>query len=165
MSQQIANRLHWLFQGPIGLQSSRRPPSTTVDPILIYAPSAETLTGSFALSPSGSQLAFVTAGMVPEQSRLWLRSVDGVAARPLAGTAGAAKPFWSPDEHALGFFAEGKLKTVDLRSGKIATIADATRGRGASWSADGRILFVPDLSSPIFAVDANGGGDASNRPR
>ena len=69
---------------------------------------------SFALSADGRQLAFVaTAEGMP---RLWVRPLDQVTAQPLAGTEGARYPFWKPDGRAIGFFADGKLKTIDLGS-------------------------------------------------
>src|SRR5262249_48374870 len=67
---------------------------------------------SFALSPNGRQLAFVaTAGGT---TRLCVRSFDAGNARVLVGTEGASYPFWSPDGRAIGFFAQGKLKRVDV---------------------------------------------------
>src|SRR5262245_13283469 len=53
----------------------------------------------FALSPDGRQLVFVVSGDGP--SRLWLRPLDAVTAQPLAGTAGATYPFWSPDSRSV----------------------------------------------------------------
>lgn len=47
---------------------------------------------SFALSPDGKRLVFVASG--DGQPRLWLRPLDAVTAQPLAGTEGAAHPFW-----------------------------------------------------------------------
>ena len=35
--------------------------------------------------------------------RLWVQSLDGLAAQPLAGTEGAGVPFWSPDSQSIGF--------------------------------------------------------------
>jgi eukaryotic-like serine/threonine-protein kinase len=136
---------------PGGIQSQGTPP------VPVYAPTGETLTGSFALSPRGTRLALATGGAPPEQGRIWLRSLQGLDARPLPGTEGAAMPFWSPDEQAVGFFAQGKLKTIDLASEKVATVADAVRGRGGSWNKDGVILFAPSLDSPILSVSALGG--------
>ena len=73
---------------------------------------------SFALSADGRQLAFVaTAEGAP---RLWVRPLDQVTAQPLAGTEGASYPFWAPDGRAIGFFADGKLKRIDLGSGGLA---------------------------------------------
>ena len=123
----------------------------------ISAPTGESLTRSFALSPDGAWLAFVTGGATPADSRMCLRSLHGVAARDLPGTEGAAMPFWSPDSKVVGFFARGKLKTIHLESGAISVVADAQRGRGGSWSKDGFILFAPDINSSIFSVAATGG--------
>lgn len=131
-----------------------------VSPILVHAPTGETLTGSFALSPSGKRLVFITSGMTPEQSLMWLRSVDGVTAQRLAGTDGAAMPFWSPDERAVGFFAHRRLKTIQLDSGRVTTIAEVGRARGGTWSPEGLILFAPDIGSPILSVASTGGTPA-----
>src|SRR5262249_20680063 len=49
----------------------------------------------FSLSPDGMRLAFVASGNGPQ--RLWVRSLDAIAAQPLVGTESATYPFWSPD--------------------------------------------------------------------
>jgi eukaryotic-like serine/threonine-protein kinase len=56
---------------------------------------------SFALSPDGRFLAFV--GQSDGNSKLWLRSLDQVTARVLAGTEGAAQPFWSRHDRQMLF--------------------------------------------------------------
>ena len=53
-------------------------------------------------------------------------------ARPLPGTDGATSVFWSPDGRSLAFFADGKLKRIDLPDGAAVTICDARR---AAFSA------------------------------
>jgi Tol biopolymer transport system component len=79
-------------------------------------------------------------------------------ARALAGTEGATYPFWSPDGKSVGFFAEGKVKTIDVAGGPALTLADAPFGRGAAWSTNGEILFSPSLSETnLFAVPSEGG--------
>ena len=76
----------------------------------------------------------------------------------LPGTEGASYPFWSPDGRWLGFFANGKLKTIDVTAGRSAQVlADAPFGRGGSWNKDGVILFTPDAWSGLFRVPAAGG--------
>ncbi len=63
------------------------------------------------ISPDGLRLAFgITTA--DGKSQLWIRSLDALAALPLAGTEGATFPFWSPDSRSIGFFAEGKLPSV-----------------------------------------------------
>ncbi len=40
--------------------------------------------------------------------------MDKLDAQMLTGTDGATFPFWSPDSRSLAFFADNKLKTIDL---------------------------------------------------
>ena len=108
------------------------------------------------LAPDGKTLAFVAAA--PDGSRqLWIRRLSEMVARPLPETDNAAYAFWSPDGETLGFFADGKLKTVALRGGAPRILADAPSGRGGSWGADGSILFAPNISSPIHRIASTGG--------
>ena len=109
----------------------------------------------FALSPDGRQLAFVaTAEGAP---RLWVRPLDRLTAQTLAGTEGASHPFWAPDSRAIGFFAGGKLKRIDLAGGISQVVADAPAERGGTWNRDGVIVFAPTSFSPLMRVAATGG--------
>ena len=110
---------------------------------------------SLALSPDGEKLVF--AAESEGGPRLWLRSLEAGSAHPLAGTDRGAYPFWSPDSRSIGFFAEGKLKRLDIAGGAAQTLADAPIGRGGTWSRDGVILFAPNAFSPIFRVSDRGG--------
>ena len=69
--------------------------------------------------------------------RLWVRSLDQVIPRPLAGTDGAQYPFWAPDGRAIGFYAEGKLKRIDVAGGGSQVLADAPTNRGGTWNREG----------------------------
>jgi Tol biopolymer transport system component len=110
---------------------------------------------SFALSPDGSSLVFVASGDGPQ--RLWLRRLDKTDAQPLAGTDGADFPFWSSDNRSIGFFANGKLKRIDIAGGPSRVLADAPSGRGGSWGTDNTILFAPSAAGPLFRLNASGG--------
>ena len=71
------------------------------------------------------------------QTQLWLRRLDASEAQPIAGTEGAANPFWSPDNRYIGFFASGKLKKVDVSGVKVSDICIAgTVAMGGSWSSE-----------------------------
>ena len=109
-----------------------------------------------ALSPDGKTLALV-ASAADGRKQIWLRNLTEMEARPMAETAGASYPFWSPDGRSLGFFSEGKLMTIDLRGGSPRVIADAPTGRGGSWGSDGTILFAPNTTSSILRVPSSGG--------
>ncbi|HKV99716.1 MAG TPA: protein kinase [Vicinamibacterales bacterium] len=109
----------------------------------------------FAVSPDGRQI--VVVGMTKGHRQLWLRNLDALELRPLAGTEGANTPFWSPDNRAVGFFAGGHLKTVSIPEGEVRTICDSRNGNGASWSQDGIIVFAPGVDTGLSRVSANGG--------
>jgi Tol biopolymer transport system component len=111
---------------------------------------------SLALSPDGQKLALAASGPTTNQ-RLWIRSLAGDEPQAIAGTDGATYPFWSPDGRFLGFFAGQKLKKVEVSSGAVQTLCDAANGRGASWGADGMIVFAPDYQSGLFSVSSSGG--------
>jgi eukaryotic-like serine/threonine-protein kinase len=114
---------------------------------------------SLAISPDGQTIVFVATS--EGRSRLWLRSLDSVSARPLAGTDNAYLPFWSPDSRSVGFFAVGQLKRIDIDGGSVQTLADAPVGRGGTWNREGTILFTPVPASPIFRIAATGGEPAA----
>lgn len=119
-------------------------------------PPPGTTTAQFlALSPDGRNLAFVTNTGGPNQ--IWVRAMDTLESRALAGTDGATYPFWSPDGAYLGFFSDGKLKKIAVAGGPPQTLCDATSGRGGTWNRDGVILFSPGPGGVIFRVPAAGG--------
>ena len=110
---------------------------------------------STALSVDGTQLAFIAnRDRVPV---VWVRALDAGESRPLPGTEGASFPFWSPDGRSLGFFANDKLKRIDVAGGVPLVVADAPNARGGTWNADGVILFAPGVAAPIVRVPARGG--------
>src|SRR5262245_7951959 len=137
------------------LRSTRRPVESPEMRVEITTPQA-TEALSFAISPNGRNLTFVAAEG-REEPRLWVRPLDSPAAQPLGGTEGATYPFWSPDNKSIGFFAGGKLKTIDVAGGTPRTLADATAGRGGAWSKDGIIIFSRATGSPLYQVPATGG--------
>jgi Tol biopolymer transport system component len=113
--------------------------------------------GSPALSPDGKQLV---SAVRDNKGRvvLWLRALDDAGeGRLLPGTEGGGQPFWAPDSSAIGFFASGKLKRINLEGNSLQTLCDATRGRGGAWSADGVILFTPATASTLYQIPASGG--------
>ena len=118
------------------------------------------LTGDTAgppvLSADGASIAFTASGM-DTKTTLWVRPVNSLDAHSLAGTENAIFPFWSPDGRSLGFFADGKLKTIDIESGSPQVVADAPFGRGGAWGSNGVIVFSPNTQTALSRVNATGG--------
>jgi Tol biopolymer transport system component len=112
---------------------------------------------SLALSPDGTRLVFVATAN--GKQTLWLRPLDSVQAQPISGTENGKFPFWSPDGKSIGFFANGKLKRVDLGSGSVQALCEVSteNARGGSWGSGGTILFSPDINSPLMKISATGG--------
>ena len=113
------------------------------------------------LSPDGATLAFVA--QQGSQTRLFIRKLDQLQAAPLAGTEGAAYPFFSPDGQWLAFFAAGKLKKVSVTGGAAVNLCDAESGRGGTWTDDDTIVFSPTSggNNTLLRVPAAGGTPAA----
>jgi Tol biopolymer transport system component/tRNA A-37 threonylcarbamoyl transferase component Bud32 len=111
--------------------------------------------GPVVISPDGSQFLLGVAG--GNADGLHVRSLDSNEFRPLRGAETGYDAFWSPDGREVGFFANGKLRRINVTTGALATIASVTDGRGATWGPDGSILYTPSAHSPIHRVSANGG--------
>lgn len=110
-----------------------------------------------ALSPDGSQLAFVAVAH-PDARRIWLRPISGLEARVVPGTEGALSVFWSPDGRSLAFFADGKLKRIDLPGGAAVPVCDVPAlSAFGTWGSDGTILFATFVGEAIFSVSSAGG--------
>ena len=111
--------------------------------------------GPPALSPDGRRLAFVGLRRDGSQS-VWVRELSRPGAQELAETDGASYPFWSPDGRRLGFFARGRLYTIEASGGTVRTVCDAHYPRGATWGPGDVILFGQQ-TQPLHRVPATGG--------
>jgi serine/threonine protein kinase/Tol biopolymer transport system component len=145
------------------LTSSRGPESTVVARVAVPVdPNAlpAALRG-IAISPNGRHVAYVAnrAGTLV----LCVRSLDTPEPRALAGTEGAAYPFFSPDSLWIGFFGGGTVKKVPVTGGVVQTVVDSLGsaftggggGLGGAWSTDNTIFF--SAANSIWQVSADGG--------
>ena len=112
--------------------------------------------GPLAVAPDGRQVAFV-AQNASGGTLIWVRSLDTLAAKGLVGTERGGSPFWSPDSRSVGFFADGKLKKIDIAGGPPVTLCDAAAGISGSWSRDNVIVFSPAPGTALQKVSASGG--------
>ncbi len=112
--------------------------------------------GEVTISPDGRTIAFVgnDSSSVPH---LWIRPIDSLTSRMLAGTAAAYLPFWSPDSRFLAFFANGKLLRIPAAGGPVEDVCDAPSGRGGTWNRQGVIVFAPQSAGVLCQVSASGG--------
>ena len=141
-------------------QFVEREPQTQVFDVLRLSilPPAGADFESFAISPDGRRIAFTA--QANGSLMLWVRELDSLDARPLPGTETAAFPFWSPDSRSIGFFTPFKLKVVPASGGPCREIADVVVGRGATWNAQGTIVFCPRPVGPLYCIAAEGGTPA-----
>jgi eukaryotic-like serine/threonine-protein kinase len=117
-----------------------------------------------AFSPNGHTVAVIAyeesgREIVGTRNGIWIYELGSEGGRSLDDTEGASYPFWSPDGGSLAFFADGKLKKLELSGGRAQIICDAPSGRGGAWNKDGVIIFTPDARAGVglYRVAASGG--------
>lgn len=161
---QWPNRLGWIIAAMLLVASAvlgslyfrRAAPAAETMRFLLEVPEKAAFSDSVVLSPDGRHLAFVVTGAAGATS-LWVRSLDSIDTRELAGTEGAHFPFWSPDSRFIAFFAGNKLKKVERSGGPVESLADTSaEARGGSWGAD-TLIFSPGFTLPLYKVAAAGG--------
>ncbi len=111
------------------------------------------------VSPDGGRLVF---GAMSEDgsSQLYVRSLDSLEAKPLAGTRNASYPFWSPDSREICFFdngENGKLMKVPAEGGLAEPLADVVDNRGGTWGPHGEIVYAPKPGGGLWKVAPGSG--------
>ncbi len=161
-------RLPWILTGLFALiamlalivPNFRRAPATAEQEalrFLIPLPEKGQTIGPPTISPNGRQMVY-RLNTEDGKELLWLRPLSSLDARSLAGTEGAAQPFWSPDSRSIAFFAAGKLKRIDLSGGAPQTLCDAPPSNpSGSWGRDGTIIFSRGVAGGLYRVPAVGG--------
>ena len=108
-----------------------------------------------ALSADGQQIAFIARGAADQH--IYVRRLDDLAPRQIAGTEGARDLTFSPDGRWLAFHAGNKIRKVSLAGGAPAVLADAAHSHGLAWHpAEDAIYFAPHQASAIWKVPASG---------
>jgi eukaryotic-like serine/threonine-protein kinase len=114
------------------------------------------LGSNLAISPDGKYISFIGTDSTGV-SKLWIRPVNSLIARPLTSASTQAYPFWSPDSKNIAYFANSKLMKISLDAGTSLPVCDINTGRGGSWSRNGTIILSPKSSGGIFKVPSSGG--------
>ncbi len=127
-----------------------------------------------ALSPDGSQIAFLTSRHDPQPTfpffkyELYVMDIDGGNVRRLTETEGAeTHPAWSPDGSRLSFDADYdgdgyyEIYAIDADGSNLTRLtANAANDQFADWSPDGtQLAFSSDRSGnwDLYVMDADGG--------
>lgn len=144
-----------------GLWSRLRPTqSQAVVRYALVVDSAETIvkggpwSGRIALSPDGSQLAYIGG----PRSQLLIRARNQLHATAVPGTDGANTPFFSPDGSQVGFLRETQVQIASMNGGLLTTVTDTLTGlAGASWGPDGFIYADGSLGTSLLRFEAKAG--------
>jgi serine/threonine protein kinase len=133
-------------------------PTPPPEPIAftIAPPPDQQLIGAsyLSVSPDGRHIAYVTGN----GNELWVRSVGSIASRRLDRADFPWSPTWSPDSRTIAFTTRNGtkgLRTVDVTTGQIRTLAPDASGSRPAWSKHGIILF--QNARNLYQVPAAGG--------
>ncbi len=135
-------------------RSSKPPEQTMYFPAPLLFPAQD-----ITIAPNGHTVAVAAYQESARKNVLWIYELGSQGARSLADTEGASYPFWSADGQSLAFFADAKLKKLEVSGGQVQTICDAPSGRGGTWNKDGTIVFTPNAGTGggLNRVSASGG--------
>jgi Tol biopolymer transport system component len=125
------------------------PPGVSMD--------ADSLRPGITISPDGRWLVFVASEAGTR--KLFKRSLDKFDVAPIPGTENARFAFFSPDGRWVGFWdaTKDKIKKVALDGGVPVVLCDAPNAWGATWGANGKIVFPRGDLSGLWQVAEAGG--------
>jgi eukaryotic-like serine/threonine-protein kinase len=139
------------------------PASITLPAGMTWPRAADGPNTVLAISPDGRRVVF--SARLADDKALWLRTLATDDLVQLPGTEDGVSPFWSPDSSSIGFFADGRLKRLDVGApgarprdwvGEPVVLCEARSQRGGTWGPDNTIVFSP-ASGGLRRVSANGG--------
>ena len=112
-----------------------------------------------AISDDGRMIAY--SGTRAGQVQIYIRSLDDLEPRPVAGTQGGGTPFFSPDGKYLGFLTGTKMWRVPITGGLPTPVMDIQRAEPVAWMSDGRLLtstgVISGRRSGLSAIAIGGG--------
>ena len=106
------------------------------------------------ISPDGRRVAY-SARRADGMPMMWVRDLDQSTPKPLAGTEGGNRMFWSPDSKRLGFVVGDVLKQVSADGGPVQEVVRGVRV-GAAWGS-GDVLVYAAANGHLFRVSTSGG--------
>ncbi|HEY6507548.1 MAG TPA: winged helix-turn-helix domain-containing protein [Vicinamibacterales bacterium] len=143
--------------GVVAFSRTPEAPAGAVVRTPVQAPPGTSIVAGAVVSPDSQYLALVSQDHETGTIQLWVRTLETGETRVVAGTEGAARPFWNPTSTALGFFANGRLKTVALTGDGPRTLAGVgLNPGGGSWGPDGVILFAGSRTGLMTVAETGG---------
>jgi len=149
----LAGILVYLVFRPAARVEALRPHSVKV--VVTPGNNAGLSAVQFAISPDGSQLAYIA--LTGQERQLWIYSVATAESRLITESEDVTFPFWSPDSRHLAFFSDRGLMRTPAAGGPIQHLAPASMSAGGAWSEQGILLFGGLEKAGIYRMPANGG--------
>ena len=111
-------------------------------------------TTAVALSPDGRYVAYFARN--DGRTELYLRALDELEAKPIAGSEDGQTPFFSLDSQWLGFVADGAIKKVSVSGGAAVSLFEGSAASGACWSEKGIVLSPTGFDGLKFVATDSG---------
>jgi len=116
------------------------------------------------LSPDRTRFALALTESESDTRRLWIRNLATGDFRPVSGTEGALRPFWSPDGRSLGYWVDGEIARIDLEGGRPVPLATATSVCGGTWGPE-YIVYCASVELALRRIRPSGGESEPTMPK
>jgi eukaryotic-like serine/threonine-protein kinase len=125
----------------------------TVEPPPGYKPNPD---GISALSPDGSQVAYIAVDAKGKQS-LWVRALDSLSPRRMEGSEGVADYaiVWTPDGKTVLAAVDGKLVRISAIGGANEVLCGTFKAYPTTINRDGTILAGTAPPTRIYSVSTD----------
>ena len=108
-----------------GAAPDRSPPGRAPAGPLRFVVASPPAFGGHVIHTRGSvRMAGGLSTRTPRAPVLLVRNVNEFQSRPLPGTEGGSRPFFSPDGETVGFYADGRVRKVSVNGGDPVTISE-----------------------------------------